>query len=363
VANAPDVRFRELLYAAPDATIVFESDGSIVFLNGEAAELFGRRPEETPRGSIEQLIPDLGADTLSRPNRRTARLRPVSRGSNGGRPLRGRREDGSEFPIEIRMSALDSGKALLFTLVARPLARDGGAPRVDPSTPDSRPAASEIERGLAVVAHDLQAPLRTVRSFAELLARRYRGRIDAEADELTGFVVDGVTRMQRMIDDLLDYARFSNDQRSVAVVDCEEVFEQAMWRLAGALQESNGIVTHDPLPPVPGDHSQLVRLFQNLIGNAIMFHDDVPPLVHVSAIEHASGWLFSCRDNGIGVLPGDGQRIFGLFQRAHDPTRFLGTGMGLSICKRIVGNHGGQIWVESQPGEGATFYFTISAKT
>ena len=218
---------------------------------------------------------------------------------------------------------------------------------------------TELEQFAYVASHDLQEPLRMVASYVQLLARRYKGRLDAEADDFIEYAVDGANRMQRLINDLLAYSRVSTRGRDFKPTNCETVFDQVLDNLQMAVEESNAIVTHDPLPTVMADDVQLVQLFQNLISNAIKFHGEQPSRVHVSTEQKENEWIFSVRDNGIGIEPEYFDRIFIIFQRLHSKREYSGTGIGLSICKKIVERHGGGIWVESQFGKGATFYFTI----
>lgn len=220
----------------------------------------------------------------------------------------------------------------------------------------------ELEQFAYVASHDLQEPLRMIASYTQLLAKRYAGKLDSDADEFIGFAVDGATRMQNLINDLLQYSRVNRKGKPFAPVDCAEVLRDALVNLRISLEESRAIVTNDDLPSVTCDATQLTQLFQNLIGNAIKFHGDGPPHVHVSAADGGSEWKFAVRDNGVGFDPQYAERIFVIFQRLHSQREYAGTGIGLSICKRIVERHGGRIWAESEPGKGATFYFTIPKK-
>ncbi|MFB0517363.1 MAG: ATP-binding protein, partial [Candidatus Neomarinimicrobiota bacterium] len=220
----------------------------------------------------------------------------------------------------------------------------------------------ELEQFAYITSHDLQEPLRMVSGYSQLLARRYQGKLDADADEFIAYLVDGANRMKRLINDLLTYSRVQRAGRDFEPTDSEAALDQALANLHAAIEEQGAEVSHDPLPMVMADTSHLVQLFQNLIGNAIKFHGKDPPNIHVSAKENESKWIFSVRDNGIGIDPQYADRIFRIFQRLHGREEYPGTGIGLAICKKIVEHHGGNIWVESQPGKGSAFYFDLSRK-
>jgi signal transduction histidine kinase len=218
---------------------------------------------------------------------------------------------------------------------------------------------SDLEQFAYVASHDLQEPLRMVASFTQLLAKRYQGRLDKDADEFIGFAVDGANRMQQLINDLLVYSRVGTRGKPPAPTDLGEVLGHAEANLHEIIKESGAAVTHGPLPIVNGDRVQLTQLFQNLLANAIKFRGQGPPRIHVSAQAQEGDWLLAVQDNGIGIAPEQRERIFAIFQRLHHRSEYPGTGIGLAISKKIVERHGGRIWVESSPGLGATFYFNI----
>lgn len=265
---------------------------------------------------------------------------------------------------------------------------------------DLQRSNADLERFAYVASHDLQEPLRMVTSFLQLLKGRLDGQLDEDADEFIGFAVDGARRMQLLINALLDYSRIGTQGAPLNPIDANTVMTDALWNLNLAITDAGADVTYDRLPTVLADPTQLTQLFQNLIGNAIKFRGAEPPCVHVSAraLGSAEGggepgawtaggaegqptrpstssatesplspqagfWLFSVRDNGIGIDPKDQSQIFGIFQRLHTRTEYPGTGIGLAVCQRIVERHGGRIWVESTPGEGSTFYFTLLASS
>jgi PAS domain S-box-containing protein len=217
----------------------------------------------------------------------------------------------------------------------------------------------ELELFAYVASHDLQEPLRMVASYTQLLARRYKDKLDGDAREFITFAVDGAIRMQKLINDLLMYSRVGTKGKPFEATDGESVFHAVISNLKIAIQESGAVVTHDPLPTVLGDTVQLIQLFQNLIGNAIKFRGKEPPEIHVGVGKKGDEWIFSVRDNGIGIDPQYFDRIFVIFQRLHTRDEYPGTGIGLAVGKKIVERHGGRIWVESEPGKGATFFFTM----
>jgi PAS domain S-box-containing protein len=225
-------------------------------------------------------------------------------------------------------------------------------------TTELKRSNEELEQFAYVASHDLQEPLRAVTSYTQLFAQRYQGNLDAKADKYINYVVDGATRMQQLINDLLAYSRTGRGQE-FELTDCKAVVQQSLDNLQITIAEKKAIVTCDQMPTIMVDEFQLVQLFQNLIGNAVKFCRENIPLVHIGAVRNESEWLFSVRDNGIGIAPEYADRIFIIFQRLHSRREYSGTGIGLSMCKRIVERHGGRIWVESREGEGATFYFTI----
>lgn len=220
----------------------------------------------------------------------------------------------------------------------------------------------DLEQFAYVASHDLKEPLSMVVSYLQLLDKRYRGVMDHDAGEFISFAIDGATRMQALVSDLLEYSRIGTRDKPFVAVDSNACLKRALENLRTALQESGAVVTNDPLPTLECEGSQVTQLFQNLIGNALKFRGEGQPRVHVSARLQGGHWLFSIKDNGIGIEPQYTERIFVIFQRLHDRQEYPGTGIGLAICKRITERHGGRIWVESTPGQGSTFFFTIAAK-
>jgi len=220
----------------------------------------------------------------------------------------------------------------------------------------------ELEQFAYVASHDLQEPLRMVSSYTELLERRYGDKLDDKAREFIGYAVDGAVRMQRLINDLLEFSRVSTRGKALQPVDVTRVLGTVRANLSVAIQDAGALVTNDALPTVMADETQLVQLLQNLIGNAIKFRGRERPHVHVGAQATATEWVFAVRDNGIGIAPEYFERIFVIFQRLHARDEYPGTGIGLAVCRRILDRHGGRIWVESEPGHGSTFYFALPTR-
>lgn len=220
----------------------------------------------------------------------------------------------------------------------------------------------ELQQFAYVASHDLQEPLRTIASFTQLLARRYEGKLDEDADEFIGYIVDASIRMKQQIEDLLEFSRVMTRGGNLEMVNSKEIVKQVISSLKSFIDENNAEISCDPLPEVCADPRQLARLFQNLINNSVKFRKpDEPPKIHISAKndENAKEYVFSVSDNGIGIEPQYQDRIFTIFQRLHTLDEYHGTGIGLAVAKKIVARHDGHIWVESKPGKGSTFYFTL----
>ena len=219
----------------------------------------------------------------------------------------------------------------------------------------------ELQQFAYVASHDLQEPLRMVASYTELLKERYKGKLDAKADKYIGYAVDGAKRMQGLINDLLVLSRVNTHGKSFDKIDGNAIVEKALWALSKAIEEKQAQIQVDRLPTIMGDDGQLIQLFQNLIGNAIKFHGAENPVVKVGAKKENAKWVFSVQDNGIGIDPIFFDRVFVIFQRLHGRDAYQGSGIGLAISKKIVERHGGKLWVESEPGKGSVFYFSLIA--
>ena len=485
-------RYRGLLEAAPDAMVVVNPAGEVVLLNVQAEKQFGYNRDELVGQKVKNIIPKGFAERLIADGTRTA-AEALAQQIGTGIELIARRKDGSEFPIEIMLSPLESAEGILVTAAIRDISVRKNAEKhlaqmtrelslkhqlldsvvegtTDPiyvrdlenrftlansacgklfgrsvnqvlgrtmrellpndsyyavaqsdqevvragetrtveeiaeidgiirtflttkgpyrdadqktigtigiarditerkkseehlvkTVGELKRSNDELQQFAYVASHDLQEPLRMVASYTELLAKRYKGRLDSNADEFIAFAVDGCNRMQRLIQDLLAYSRSGTSGKTLCEVSAGNALKEALTNLRAVIEESGAVVTHDSLPTIRADDTQLAHVFQNLVGNAIKYRTAEVPQVHISATKNGGNeWIFSVRDNGLGIAPQYFERIFILFQRLHGRNEFAGTGIGLAICKKIVERLGGRIWVESQPEKGSTFYFAL----
>ncbi len=352
-------KFRDLFENANDLIQSIKPDGHLGYVNRAWRETLRYSEEEIPDLSILKII---HPDALEHYGKIFQRV------------LSGERVDRFEtvFVAKDGSPVMVEGSASCRFLKGEPLSMRGifrnitGRKRAEEAlretTEELARSNRDLEQFAYVASHDLQEPLRTVTSYVQLLAQRYKGKLDSDADDFIRFAVEGALRMWRLINDLLAYSRVGTPGMKLNPTDCETVFNDSLDNLKAAIEENGAVVTHDPLPTVMADPVQLGQLFQNLIGNAIKFRRTEQPRVHVSASRIATGWTFSVCDNGIGIAPEYAHRIFVVFQRLHSREEYSGTGIGLAICQKIVERHGGQIWVESEPGRGAAFHFTLPAK-
>jgi PAS domain S-box-containing protein len=354
-------RYRGLLEAAPDAMVVVNQGGEIVLLNVQAEKQFGYSRDELVGQKVKNIIPEGFAERLVADALRSVED-ALAQQIGTGIELTGRRRDSTEFPIELMLSPLESAEGILVTAAVRDITtRKKAEANLLNKVEELNRSNEELGQFAYIASHDLQEPLRMVASYTQLLSRRYKGKLDSDADEFIAFAVDGASRMQRLIQDLLAYSRVGTKGRDLVEISSEEALEQALINLRGAIEDKGALVTHDPLPNVVADDMQLVQLFQNLVGNAIKYQSSGIPKVHISVARNGGKkWIFSVEDNGLGIDPQYFEKIFGMFQRLHKREEFAGTGIGLAICKKIVERHGGSISVESEPGHGSTFRFALA---
>jgi PAS domain S-box-containing protein len=352
-------RYRTMAEGSIQAILIHQ-DWIIKFANQAFARLFGYgHPDEVISRNVWEILnapeeqPILQARTL-------ACLRGEAVSTHSG--WKAVRKDGAPIWVESSGSVISwQDRPALLAFFIDITERKHGEEALLRHAAELERSNSELEQFAYVASHDLQEPLRMVNSYTQLLAKRYEGKLDDAADEFIGYIVGGATRMYQLINDLLAYSRVSSQGNPFSPTDCEALLANALSNLHVTVQETGAVVTHDPLPMVMADGLQLGQVFQNLISNALKFHGEACPRVHVSAEQRGKEWLFSILDNGIGIDPQFSERIFVIFQRLHSREAYPGTGVGLAICKKIVERHGGRIWADSPPGQGAAFCFSLPA--
>jgi len=361
--TANEAQLKLLLDSTAEGIYGMAPDGRLTFCNPAALRILGfRNASELLGQDIHRLIHHSRPDGSPYPPEECkvyAALRE-SKGQHEDREVYWR-ADGSPVPVEywsypIVQDGKTVGAVVTFLDISeRKRAEELLAKKIDELTRSN----AELERFAYVASHDLQEPLRMVASYVQLLAKRYQGRLDTDADDFIHYAVDGATRMQQLINDLLAYSRVGTRGKEFSSTDCNRVVEDALFNLSRAIADSNAEISSDKLPNVMADRGQLVQVFQNLIANGIKFHGKEKPDIHIGVSLTGKEWRFTVRDNGIGIAAEHTARLFQIFQRLHSREEYPGTGIGLSICKRIIERHGGRIGVESEVGKGSTFWFTL----
>ncbi len=350
-------KYRTLFTASPEGVVLIGLDGTILDCNAAAEEISGIKKEDLINKSFMELslfnkeemlrLIELFPKALTGEFRDTVDVSIQSCGEKRWVEV---------FPALLwRNNEVDALQLIVRDITERKQAEE----KLMKTMVELKRTNTDLEQFIKVAYHDLQEPLRMVSSYVQLLERRYKGKLDRDADDFIRYAVEGVNRMHSLINDLLTYSNVDTCGKPFKPVDCTEVLNHAVGSLQKAIERSRAVITHDPLPTIIADDLQFVKLSQNLLSNAIKFHGEEPPRIHVSAEQKKNEWLFSVHDNGIGIDPEFTDRIFTIFQRLHGMSEYPGTGIGLAICKKIVERHGGRIWVESEPGKGSTFYFTI----
>ncbi|MEX2113963.1 MAG: ATP-binding protein [Pirellulales bacterium] len=373
-----EARLRSAITGAVTAMLMVDEQGRIVLANEETGRIFGYRTEELIGQSIDVLVPERYRQ--DHPAKRADFLRdPQSRRMGAGRELFGLRKDQTEIAVEVGLSPVEmqDGTYVLSTIIdisqRKQLAEtqlqlqqllakaaQARAARLLRSNDELEQANAQLKQFASVASHDLQEPLRKMASFCELLAQKYQGRLDADADRYIAYVIDGANRMRALINDLLQLSRIGSAETRFEPTDLNAVVDGAVENLAVSIRESGAVVTRDALPTISAHVEQMKQLFQNLIGNAIKFHrPGVPPVVRVGAKSEGQDWLLSVRDNGIGIEREYRDKIFAIFRRLHTQSEYPGTGIGLAICAKIAERHGGRISVESELGTGSVFIVRI----
>lgn len=349
---AAETRLAEMLASIRDAFVALDPEYRYTYLNDQAVESLGQSRDELIGHTVWEAFPDARGTVFETEFRRVMDTREPAAFEGYYAGLE-RWNDVRVYP------APDGGITLFFVDVSE---RKRAEQALEQRTDELARSNAELERFAYVASHDLQEPLRMVASYTQLLQKRYKGRLDTDADDFIGFAVDGANRMQALIHDLLAYSRVGTQGSAFEPADLNEVLASTLRALHAAIEDVHGEVTHDVLPTVTCDAMQVGQLFQNLISNALKFHGDAPPRVHVGVERSDGETVFSVTDNGIGIDAAYFDRIFVIFQRLLPRSEYPGTGIGLAICKRIVERHGGKIWVESTTGFGSTFRFTLGER-
>jgi PAS domain S-box-containing protein len=348
-------RYRGLVELSPEAVFVNRND-RIVLVNPAALQLFGASRAEQLLGTspFELFHPDYHALVRERVGKMLAGQRvPVIEEKIV-------RLDGVAVDVEVWGSPVtDQGEGAVQVLLRDITERKRAQAALQRTSDDLKRSNRDLEQFAYVASHDLQEPLRAIGGYVKLLEHRFPDKLDTKARDYIAGAFDGATRMERLISDLLAFSRVAVRGDAFLPADLEDALGQALRNLEAAINSAQATVAHDPLPTLSVDAGQIRQLFQNLIGNALKFHSEQPPRIHIGTLRQDGRWVFSVRDNGIGIDPQYYEKIFQIFQRLHTRKNYPGTGIGLAICKKIVERHGGTIWVESQPGQGSTFYFSI----
>lgn len=359
-------KFRLAVEAAPNGMVMVDKSGKITLVNKQMEKLFGYSKEELMGKTIELLIPDRFKS--KHPEYRNSFFNdPQMRLMGVGRDLFGVRKDGTEFPVEIGLNPIRTEEGIFVLASIIDITERKNSEKMlkqktlelEYSNEQLARSNQELEQFAYVASHDLQEPIRMVSIYTKLLAEKYKDKIDEKANKYIDFAVNGAFIMQELINGLLNYSRIGNKLSEAVQVDCKKLVEQIINNI-NKIKEINATVNYHDLPTVIYDKTQLMQVFQNLISNAVKYHKiDEPLKIDINAKAEKNYWLFSVKDTGIGFDKESSERIFELFQRLHTRKQYEGTGMGLTICKKIIEKNSGSIWAESEPQKGSTFYFTI----
>lgn len=335
--------------AFPDLFLRTDHAGTILHYKGEAKQALGLQAQRLPGTRVQDLpIPEVAQGLAA------ALVEVVEHGGQ----VRTEYSTGDDRFYEARLQQVLDSEVLV--IVREITDRKNAELELADKARDLERSNSELQQFAYIASHDLQEPLRTVQSYLQLLRRRYEGKIDSDADEFIAYAVEGAQRMRQLITDLLSFARVSSRARPFASTPLEEVVEEVRRSLEVAIEEHQADISQEALPVVNADRNQLRQLYQNLISNALKFNDSPSPQIHLGAERVGGRWRLTVQDNGIGLRPEYASKVFEIFKRLHAKDDYEGTGIGLAICKKIVERHGGSIGVESAPGEGATFWFTLA---
>ncbi|MBN1473607.1 MAG: PAS domain S-box protein [Syntrophaceae bacterium] len=352
-------KYRTLFESAIDTIILIDNE-IVADCNLAALKMFRATRDQLIGQKSWKFMPEYQPGGLSSKEIAKEKTRQAIKGETLFLEWRFLRCDGTEFDAELTFNTINLKGGKFFQAIIRDITeRKQASEQMRKLTQELERSNTDLAQFAYVASHDLQEPLRMVTSFVQLLQKRYQGKLDKDADEFISFAVDGASQMQKLINDLLKYSRVGTHGKSMEATNCNIVVTHALSNLRKAIKESGAIINIDHLPTIKADYTQLVQLFQNLMSNAIKYRGDKQPEILLRAADKNDYWLFSIRDNGIGIDTEYIDKIFIIFQRLHVKNKYPGTGIGLSICKKIVERHGGRIWAESKIGRGSTFYFTI----
>jgi len=358
--RASEKKYRHIVETANEGILIIDDEFLVTYANAKLTDMLGYSLEEGIGKSIWDFISEESKDIIK------LNLEKMLQDINNSYELKLTKKDGSFLWASTNIKVLfdEDGKLLgSLSMLTDITERKKAEQNLKLKLEELSRSNEELEQFAYITSHDLKEPLRMITSYLQLLQRRYQGNLDDKADKYINFAVDGASRMQNMINDILEYSRLARPNTEPKTVDCEFILNRVLSSLKLIINGNKASVSHDPLPEVVADSIQLDQVFQNLILNGIKFRSEEAPKIHISAEKKANEWVFSVQDNGIGIDPQYSKRIFEIFKRLHTREQYSGTGIGLAVCKKIVEGHGGQIWVESELCKGSTFYFTLPANS
>ena len=356
-------KFKAIASSAQDAIITIDNNGNISYWNKAAENIFGYSSQQGIGKDLHMLI----APEIYHPNfqKGMEEFKLCGKGNAVGKTLElsALRSNNEEFPIELSLSAIKLGEKWGAVGIIRDITeRKEIEKSLNKRTEELERSNKDLEEFAYIASHDLQEPLRMITSYVQLLERRYKDKLDQDANDFIGYAVEGSTRMKSLINDLLVYSRVGTKGKEFTSTDINVILKKVLQNLQIALDENKVEISIGQMPKIMADDVQMIQLFQNLIGNAIKFKGDAPPIISVKCEEQNKEFIFSISDNGIGIEKEYYDRIFMIFQRLHTRDQYPGTGIGLAVCRKIVERHGGGIWLDSEFGKGTTFYFSIPTK-